>query len=190
MSVTCGHPTLLAVYQRRLPAFVPSRCTQGHSAASIVFRASLMPSETSRRAGILSISSGTTTAPGAILLVLGSRDYELPSAPTAGTSRHSTALLRAFQRFPPPYFTSGRRLPCSRNLIKLNYASALFAVAPPQFIWPALAGPGRPWQATAGPGRLRQALAGLSPYVRVRSAPACPSQPSTGPAAAIRAIRG
>ena len=56
--------------------------------------------------------------------------------------------------------------------------------------WPALAGPGRPWQATAGPGRLRQALAGLSLYVRVRSAPACPSQPSTGPAAAIRAIRG
>ena len=56
--------------------------------------------------------------------------------------------------------------------------------------WQALAGPGRPWQATAGPGRLRQALAGLSPYVRVRSAPACPSQPSTGPAAAIGAVRG
>ena len=56
--------------------------------------------------------------------------------------------------------------------------------------WQALAGPGRPWQATAGPGRLRQALAGLSLYVRVRSAPACPSQPSTGPNAAIRAIRG
>ena len=55
--------------------------------------------------------------------------------------------------------------------------------------WPALAGLGRPWQATAGPGRLRQALAGLSLYVRVRSAPACPSQPSTGPAAAIRADR-
>ena len=55
--------------------------------------------------------------------------------------------------------------------------------------WPALASPGRPWQATAGPGRLRQALAGLSLYVRVRSAPACPSQPSTGPNAAIRAIR-
>ena len=134
MSVTCGHPTLLAVYQRRLPAFVPSRCTQGHSAASIILRASLMPSETSRRAGILSISSGTTTAPGAILLVLGSRDYELPSAPTAGTSRHSTALLRAFQRFSPPYFTSGRRLPCSRNLIKLNYASALFAVPLPSIL--------------------------------------------------------
>ena len=79
----------------------------------------------------LSISSGTTTASGALLIILGSRDYELPSAPTAGTSRRSTALLRALQRFPPPYFTSGRRLPCSRNLIKLNYASALFAVAPP-----------------------------------------------------------
>ena len=131
MSVTCGHPTLLAVYQRRLPAFVPSRCAQGRSAASITFRAPLLPSETSRRAGILSISSGTTTAPGAILLVLGSRDSELPSAPTAGTSRHSTTLLHAFQRLSPPCFTSGRRLPCSRNLIKLNYASALFAVPPP-----------------------------------------------------------
>ena len=131
MSVTCGHPTLLAVYQRRLPAFVPSRCAQGRSSASITFRAPLLPSETSRRAGILSISSGTTTAPGAILLVLGSRDSELPSAPTAGTSRHSTTLLHAFQCSSPPYFTSGRRLPCSRNLIKLNYASALFAVGHP-----------------------------------------------------------
>ena len=96
-------------------------------------RAPLLPSETSRRAGILSISSGTTTAPGAILLVLGSRDSELPSAPTAGTSRHSPTLLHAFQRLSPPCFTSGRRLPCSRNLIKLNYESALFAVALPSF---------------------------------------------------------
>ena len=123
-----------------------------------------------------------------LLKIMFSDEFFMPAGAVGITSEHLYwGGARALKAVLMP--TPALRFPALTDFPATYVLAGLGLLAGPGKPWQALAGPGRPWQATAGPGRLRQALAGLSLYVRVRSAPACPSPPSTGPAAAIRAIR-